>query len=401
MGKLLKMKCQIIKIGLIKTLVLRLVVFLFFSFVLSQLSKSQSLLKFSGYLSELPSISWDNFSRETVFDNIIHNRINLNYDFNDKWNGEVSFRNRLFSGHTVSSMPNFPFLLSDDQGLLDFNFNWGSRSDYILNTNIDRLAVEYVSDKLQLKIGRQRVNWSQSMIWNPNDIFNAYSFFDFDYIERPGMDGIRLQYFTGVASGFEAVVKINKYKELSAATLYRFNYKGYDFQLIAGEVDQKDLILGGGWSGSISGAGFYGEISYLDSSEKNEKTLVVASVGSNYTLKNSLMLMAEYLYLSNVDVYQGGFNSLMFSPGSIRNLSITKNSYVLSVSYPISPLVNVSLAYMGFDFPMFKNYYIGPTLDYSLNDNLSLSAIAQYFYLEKSDYSLESVAGFLRLKWNF
>ena len=34
--------------------------------------------------------------------------------------------------------------------------------------------------------GRQRINWGQTFVWNVNDVFNAYSYFDFDYKERPG-----------------------------------------------------------------------------------------------------------------------------------------------------------------------------------------------------------------------
>ena len=54
---------------------------------------------------------------------------------------------------------------------------------------------------------RQRINWGQTLVWNPNDIFNAYSYFDFDYIERPGSDAIRLQYYPDYSSAIEMAVK--------------------------------------------------------------------------------------------------------------------------------------------------------------------------------------------------
>ena len=36
-----------------------------------------------------------------------------------------------------------------------------------------------------------------NLVWNPNDLFNAFSFVDFDYEERPGSDALRIQKYTG------------------------------------------------------------------------------------------------------------------------------------------------------------------------------------------------------------
>lgn len=33
------------------------------------------------------------------------------------------------------------------------------------------------------------------MAWNPNDWFNTYNYFDFDYEERPGTDAIRVRVY--------------------------------------------------------------------------------------------------------------------------------------------------------------------------------------------------------------
>ncbi|MCG8318265.1 MAG: hypothetical protein MI921_02070 [Cytophagales bacterium] len=45
-------------------------------------------------------------------------------------------------------------------------------------------------------IGKHRINWGKSYVWNPNDVFNAYSFFDFDYEERRGTDALLIKYTT-------------------------------------------------------------------------------------------------------------------------------------------------------------------------------------------------------------
>ncbi|TLX73923.1 hypothetical protein E9993_14035 [Labilibacter sediminis] len=362
---------------------------------------AQSPVEFSGYLSEMPSYSWQKESGITLFDNLVHNRINLAYSPNDKLRMKMEFRNRIFWGETVSSTPLYKHIIGNDPGWMDLSFNWGSGKSYLVNTTIDRLSLEYVAGNFQVQVGRQRVNWSQTMVWNPNDIFNSYSYFDFDYVERPGMDGVRLQYFTGLSSQFETVLKVDVDNRLSTAALYRFNTKGYDIQLIAGQVNQEDYILGGGWSGNISGAGFYGEVSYLSSVSNKNDNILITSVGGNYTFKNSLMLTGEYLYSSNLKDYEGGFAALIYGQASIKTLSITEHSYMLSGAYPVSPLLSLSVAYMGFGFPVFNSFYVGPIIDYSISDNLYISGIFQIFSGEIDQQKELSALSFVRLKWSF
>ncbi|MEZ4983057.1 MAG: hypothetical protein R2769_16025 [Saprospiraceae bacterium] len=64
---------------------------------------------------------------------------------------------------------------------------------------LDRLFVQYTYKQFEARLGRQRINWGISTIWNPNDIFNAYNFSDFDYEERPGSDAMLLKYYIGYA----------------------------------------------------------------------------------------------------------------------------------------------------------------------------------------------------------
>ncbi len=359
---------------------------------------SQEELTFSGYLSIMPSATYNDQTKETDFDNLIHNRINLDYQINEKFNSGVSFRNRIFSGETIRSMPTFKHIITNDPGWADMSFNWESRSNYVINTNIDRLWLEYIKGKLQVKFGRQRVNWSKTMIWNPNDIFNSYSYLDFDYPERPGMDGVRLQYFTGVSSKFETVIKIDNENDVTAAALFGTTIKGYDVQFLAGELEQEDWVIGGGWSGDLFKAGFYGEVSYLLNMDDVNDNFILASIGTNYMFRNSLLLNIEYLYSGNLGHYSGGYNSLMYYQSSVKALSIDKHSYMLSLAWPVNPLLNISMAYMGFGYPVLQNFYIGPTFEYSIADNINLSLISQYFSFDENG---KSIGAYFRLKWNF
>ena len=78
----------------------------------------------------------------------------------------------------------------------------------VFNTTIDRVFLEYNKNDWEVRVGRQRINWGINLAWNPNDVFNAYSFFDFDYEERPGSDAIRIRKYTGIASSVELAANI-------------------------------------------------------------------------------------------------------------------------------------------------------------------------------------------------
>jgi len=64
-------------------------------------------------------------------------------------------------------------------------------------------------------------------------------------------------------------------------------------------------------------------------------------------------------------------------------MALSEYSLMTSISYPISPLLNGTLSAMY--FPDSEGYFIGPSIDYSLSDNLSASFFGQYFYQNPSD----------------
>jgi len=112
--------------------------------------------------------------------------------------------------------------------------------------------VQWQNTSWQITLGRQRVNWGVDRVWNPNDIFNAYSFIDFNYEKRPGSDALRVQYFKDMDYTLDLAVKITDApNELIAAALYKFNKWNYDIQVLDG-VYKRDMVTGTGWAGNIN-----------------------------------------------------------------------------------------------------------------------------------------------------
>jgi hypothetical protein len=272
----------------------------------------------------------------------------------------------------------------------------------VLLTSFDRLNVKYALDNWEFNLGRQRINWGIDFVWTPNDIFNSFSYFDFDYEERPGCDALKIEYYTGMASSLQVAASLNHDRKLTAAVMYRFNKREYDFQLMAGQMIN-DLVAGGGWSGDIAGGGFRGEFSYFRSFENFSDTTgqLVASIDGDYTLNNGLYLHASLLYNSTGTTGNaGGFNMLDMRNISVKNYTLARYSVFGEMAYPVTPLIRADLAAMY--NPCDHSVFVGPSVDISLTDNIYLLLIAQLFYgADGTEFGDYGKFWYLRLKWNF
>jgi hypothetical protein len=332
----------------------------------------------------------------------IHNRLNFIWLPASHWDFTAELRTRAlfqdFRGYSSEQMK----MITQDAGWLNLSWNLVKSNYMMLTTAVERLYVAYQTDHFSVKVGRQRINWSQALLFNPNDIFNGYSFFDYDYPERQGSDAIRLSAFPTSTSAVELAAKMNYYGQLTLAGLYRFNVKGWDLQMLGGMVDKYDLMLGTGFSSDIKGVNLRGEFSYYYSTTVTPelKNTFVASFGVDYYFKNSILLSVEGLYNRLPKNYITNFRTLYTVPMSPKYLSITEWTVCAQISFPFLPILTGSFAALSFiNLPAF---YLGPSLDFSALNNLTLSAMLQTFIGDKKTMEPQGMLiGYLRLKWNF
>jgi hypothetical protein len=390
-----------------------------YSFVLLLLSLSLSgqedkKLKVSGYLKFLSnySVANSNFfgpsystSDLQTFDYLLHNRLNFKYRTNDSWSFALSTRNRLFAGSQLKSGAHFFNSLEDDAGLVDLNFFYGRSPKLALHTSIDRLYGQWENDKWIIRLGRQRINWGVNTVWNPNDIFNQYNYFDFDYEERLGSDALRLQYSPTFNTSWEFVfAPATQFQNSSSAILYKFNRWQYDWQFLSG-IYQQDLVIGGALAGGLGNVGFKAEYNYYAPFDDDTPAFVF-STALDYIFKNGLYLQSSYLFnqeggeeASFLDFSMLGADNVM----SPRNLFLFKHTIFISANYSINPLFSISLGTMF--SPDFSNLILYPSFTYSLGNNLDLLLTFQAFSttnsLQGNNLDWLSASSFLRLKWSF
>ena len=361
-----------------------------------------------GYVKGLSAMQTLGDGGDVALENTLHNRFDFNWYISDKFTFTAGMRNRVIVGNNVTLIPNYVDFVSRDNGYADLSWVWADTDSWIGITQFDRLMLDFTTGNLQVTLGRQRINWGQTFVWNPNDLFNTYSYYDFDYEERPGSDALRIQYYLGSSSKLELSTSLNMDGKFTSVGLYRFNTGGYDLQFLGGIYTETDWVIGGGWSGSVKGGGFSGELTYFHPMEGEEESdgKLTATIHYDYTFKNSLNLQFEALYNGfGQDDLASGIGALIFQDLSPKNLFPTKFAVFGSGSYRVSPLFTAMLsAIYG---PEGDFYYVGPTLTYSLSNTMELAGVGQYYssddvFDEEGELLVTNGAAlFVRFKWSF
>lgn len=366
----------------------------------------ESKISLNGYVKDLymfysPKIPIPGTELNYLWTNIIHNRLNFKWYATTKLTAVVEMRNRLFFGNLIRDSFGYKATVDVDNGLLDLSWIPAQGNSWFVHSMIDRAYLDYTTGKWQVRVGRQRVNWGVNLVWNPNDIFNTFSYFDFDYEERPGTDAVRVQYYTGVTSSAELVYKAGRDMAHTAlAGRYRFSKWDYDFQFLGGQAGN-DWVLGTGWSGDIRGAGFRGELTHFEPRDTSSYRATVASVSADYTFSNSWYIHTSMLYNSEGKTGKAGGNNILFNPDlTAKQLSFARYSLFGQVSKPITPLFSGSFS--GIVNPLDGSFYVGPTVTYSLLTNLELMLTGQLFFGETgTEFGDTGRLAFGRLKWSF
>ncbi len=356
----------------------------------------------SGYLKSLQTVSFQDINGDWLTNNFLHNRLNFKWYPSQSLTVVAELRNRFFYGEFVKGFPQYADLLEEDNGFFNLSHNIVEEKSFFLHTILDRAYLDWSSGKWQVRLGRQRINWGQNFVWNPNDIFNTYSFFDFDYEERPGSDALLIRFYSGLTSSIEFASTIaDNVGDWTAAALFKINKWEYDFQFLGGK-NKKDLVVGTGWSGQLGQAGFKGEVTYFypyEEQDKFENSVIVATTSVDYTFSSSLFLHGEFIFNNKGKSKEAGpFN--VNEPLTAKTLTQTKFSLFAESSYQITPLLKSGVS--GIFNPGDNSYFIGPSIDLSITDNLSLFLIGQIF--DGPNQSLYNGIGtfiFSRFKWSF
>lgn len=275
---------------------------------------------------------------------------------------------------------------------------WINRDGFVFHTNTERLYIDLKKTKWNARIGRQRINWGMSAIWNPNDLFNAYNFLDFDYEERSGVDGVKLQYLQSDFSNIEIVYSAAKTKQMVTAVRYFLNKWNYDLQLIAGWY-KNQATLGTGWAGNIKDAGFKGEVQYYFTGKDSLDQLNI-TLGIDYMFKKGWYLNAGALYNSHgINEAVSNWNTINLNL-SAKNLMPGKHNLLLTGRKEITPVMSASLSMVY--SPGLDLLILLPGFAYTISAKLDAELIWQSYFADINNrFQAINHFGFCRIRWSF
>ncbi len=365
-------------------------------------SKLLDAISLRGYIKTMPSLQTDKDFNSTSFGNLLHNRLNFRANISPSLDLRLEGRNRMIYNESFRDIPNVEDLMGQDDGLADLSWVWLSEDAWIGHTEIDRLYMNWRTDSWQIRVGRQRVNWGINLVSNPNDLFNTYSFFDFDYIERPGTDAVRVQhYLSGLSSIELAVSPAKRSRETVAAVRYTVNASGYDLQTLAGYYRDR-LALGGGWAGHIGGAGFKGEATWFFdrvADEHNNRSNLVAAAGVDYMFSGGTFAVAEVLYNGGHERTPGHVFQIT-EPLRPDNIMFSTYAITLSADHGFSPIIRGGVSFMS--LPDIGAAFLMPQCSYSLRTNLDVELVGQLFFGGKNTiFEQAGHAVFASLQYSF
>lgn len=164
--------------------------------------------------------------------------------------------------------------------------------DFVTVTHgFDRLWARIEPDRrVQLTAGRQAVSWGTGLIWNPMDLFAAFSPTEIDREEKLGVDVARLvvQALPGLSVDVVAEpLDLDEHwtmdaEDSSLAARLGTHVGEYDLHLCGGSV-QSDMVLGGDFVGYLADAGFRGEALYTWTEEGDQRDYFRGLLGLDYS----------------------------------------------------------------------------------------------------------------------
>ena len=222
----------------------------------------------SGYINNYSLIgeTEPNPFDEALWQNITCQRLNFNWSINKNFDIQISNQTNLSFGNSTL-LRLVKETSTDNHNLLKLSCLLIDKEDKWLNLILDRLLMRWSTDKLEVSLGRQRINWGNTVLWHPNDIFDSSPFLNFTYPERMGCDAVRAAYYHNelqpVNLPFRLINEVPYYSHIAPKSLPQLRIS------TTGRVYKRyHLVAGGGFTTELNEFSIRFEGSYFHDSRK-------------------------------------------------------------------------------------------------------------------------------------
>ncbi|MCI6160193.1 MAG: hypothetical protein SPI18_10285 [Prevotella sp.] len=365
--------------------------------------KAQNL-SVSGYVENCTMVAETDpkMTEETLWQNITCLRTDVEWRMNGHWQMEVGIKNHLTWGND-NVTKELEGALNRRTNRLNLNWKILDTKGRMMSLAPDRCMVQWSANRWEVKAGRQRINWGQTVIWNPNDIFNPSPFVTLYYPEHSGCDAIRTTFYHNETARSELAASVDWAGKPTIAFLHANHSGETDFQLMGGVYKGSDMVIGGGMTTALNNVNIRMEGSYFHDfkTTEGETDLMEISLGADKIFPNNLTLQGEVLYTNRpLKVTADGIWERSFLQTSAKRLTISHWSLAGSVYYPFTP--RCSIKAIGGYWHDHRSMYADMELKYQITQDLQVAATVHAAdYNDDTLLRADAHMGTLRLKWNF
>ncbi len=265
-------------------------------------------------------------------------------------------------------------------------------SDYL---DVDRLYLDIYSDNLDLRVGRQAINWGSAQFFNPTDPFPEVLLAE-PWRPRRGVNAARVTLPFGEMNDLSAVLAGNDaLDELRAAARVRFNFSGTDVAFVGAFRGADRALVGVDLRGTHL-VGWWVEAAFLPGEDAHEE--VAIGVDYSFPVLERAVLFAQYyrngagtsdaLAAPGGLVGLGGLSLAPEAPGEGVDLDARPDPFAPFVRGRDYLLLGASLGVtpdLGINLAALQNLndgsgFVVPTVSYTLLDWLDASVSAQVPY---------------------
>ncbi len=281
---------------------------------------------------------------------------------------------------------------------------------------LDNVYLKAGFKNFDLTVGKQQISLGTGYAWNPLDIFNSKQLLDPTY-EQTGVNAIRAEipikgrsaadFILSPKSDWENSVKmmqlktgINRFDITGTIAQYNWSRTNFDFAKFSiTELINERTLFGGAVEGELFGVGLRAEGAWNNMINQDDFAEII--IGSDYTFKNGLYILMEYLYngggvKNNQNLELNDY--LQYLNGEIHSLM---QEYLFGyANYPINDFLQFGI--LAFANINDKSASINPQLTWDMFQDVSLSVTySQFIGDNDTEFGLQDRGWRIRLRGYF
>ncbi|MFT7414197.1 MAG: hypothetical protein ACI9FO_000855 [Methylophagaceae bacterium] len=288
------------------------------------------------------------FAKDTLLTGAAFGRLMLDIDYKSSLSFELHAMQSVVDDNLRTGGSRFASLVDIERSdAMDWRF-----ADQQADLVMDRINVQYSTDKLNIKLGRQPINLATTFYFTPNDFFAPFAAQTFYRSYKSGVDAARLDWQLSELSQLSLITVVNYTQDFATNTgwskspdwsetayLARIStlFNSFEFAGLAGKVNGDDII-GVDFQGELfHWLGVRGEGHMRFPEQVGQSRHVKFTLGLEHRFENTLTLRLEQFYQGVGVADNSDYNAAILADQT--NLYLARKYTALGVNYEITPLL--------------------------------------------------------------